>query len=420
MNTTCEDDDEDWCKPGSSGGSSRNSDVNDCIIHCSNAKGKLIKVTKLAQWNSLVDAARTKKYEVLLTLEAKKVLTFPENIYYHKNCRNTIILRAKRKEESEESETLPPDDDGDTVRRSKRKSELPRVLMPKTCIFCSALYKKKKDNTKEKSIKCRDLDAPGSINNAQEEKQSECIAHVLKNYDLLANEAHYHTSCYKKFTKNSSKKVINSVEVEISRETTLALEALEQLYDYIRTEIIEKKKIETMVSVMEKYCLFLGEKGLDKNIPKPEKRKVRKLLKINFENTVTMLQIDKTKLLLIPKTISILDLAVENYHLKDKLAHKKKSESSEDQVIGAAKILREEIIENKPNFSWPPQPSELNGENVNVPPLTQLFYDNLISGRDVQSDINSIKVKSFYQDVSYKKTVLQNHFTSVCYKGIDR
>ena len=63
--------------------------------------------------------------------------------------------------------------------------------MPKTCIFCSALYKKKKDSTKEKTIKCRDLDAPASINNAQEEKQSEFIAHVLKNYDLLANEAHY-------------------------------------------------------------------------------------------------------------------------------------------------------------------------------------------------------------------------------------
>ena len=96
--------------------------------------------------------------------------------------------------------------------------------------FCSALYKKKKDNTKEKTIKCRDLDAPGRINNAQEEKQSEFIAHVHKNYDLLANEAHYHTSCYKKFTKNSSKKVINSVEVEISRETPLALEAALRLY----------------------------------------------------------------------------------------------------------------------------------------------------------------------------------------------
>ena len=49
-------------------------------------------------------------------------------------------------------------------------------------------------------------------------------------------------------------------------------------------------------------------------------------------------------------------------------------------------------------------PSELNGENVNVPPLTQLFYDNLFSGCDVQSDINSIKVKSLYQDVSYSVT----------------
>ena len=403
MNTDYEDDDEDWCQPSTSRDTS-----NECIIHCSRDNGKLIKVTTLDKWNTLISAAKINQHAVLMDLDATKEVTIPENVYYHKNCRSAFILQANRTEKLRKIEHVVGVDSGEgspdtIVRKSKRKSDSNEILMPKTCIFCTYLSKKKKDNTKEFTIKCTDYDAPLTIKTAQKQKQSEGIAHVLANYDLIANEAHYHTSCYKIFTKLKKEKDMNLDEEENKREK-LTDEALEQLYGYIRTEIIETKKIELMTIVMENYCSFLGEKGLDTNISKSEKRKVRELLKNKFETTVTIFAIDNSKLLLIPKTVSMFDVVIDNYHLKNELKRIKKLQRQEDQVVTAAKILRTEIIENKPNLSWPPQPSELNGENILLPPLTQLFYRNVINGRDCECEHSDLKINSFYQDLSFAVT----------------
>ena len=85
-------------------------------------------------------------------------------------------------------------------RRSKWKSGLPEILVPKTCIFCQKLHKKV-CYSKEYTIRCQEKNAVISIQATQEKKQWENVAHILSNHNLLANEAHCHPSCYRSFRK---------------------------------------------------------------------------------------------------------------------------------------------------------------------------------------------------------------------------
>ena len=112
-------------------------------------------------------------------------------------------------------------------RRSKWKSGLPEILMPKTCIFCQRLHKKV-CYFKEYMIRCQGKNVVISIQATQEKKQWENIAHILSNHNLLANEAHYLPSCYRSFTKlPQERKSLNS-ELSTQKATVL-----DQLYDYI-------------------------------------------------------------------------------------------------------------------------------------------------------------------------------------------
>ena len=120
-------------------------------------------------------------------------------------------------------------------------------------------------------------------------------------------------------------------------------------------EIIEKKKIETMVNGVEKYSLHLVEMGIHQNISKWEKQKLMALLKVQFEETLAIIPIDKTKRLLIPKNISLFDIAVENYHLREELVSKKNSDEAEDRIFNAANLIREEIIDKSLHFHGHPK-----------------------------------------------------------------
>ena len=164
------DGDEDWGKPGSSKGKYTSSA---CIIHCSSDSRKLINLTQEDQWNSLIERARISQHEVLLELEERKE-PFPKDIYYHKNCRIAFILKAKRTNKlTEKVEMYNDKSDGNKGdRRSKRKSGLHEILMPKTCIFCQKLHKKVR-YSKEYTIGCQEKNAVISIQAAQEKKQWE-------------------------------------------------------------------------------------------------------------------------------------------------------------------------------------------------------------------------------------------------------
>ena len=226
-------------------------------------------MTTKEQWDGIVEAAKSNQHKKVLDLHTETGAAVPSNIFYHKNCRSNFLLKAARTKSSNNKEVTNTDIQ-DVVRKSKRASTCSNnILMPKTCIFCTTLHKKRKDNTKEYTIKCTDYAVPKKIEDAQNEKKSEQVADILANYDLLANEAHFHLSCYKRFTKlKSSTKPAEENQTEVKTN-----DVVEQLYKYVCTEIIEKKKVELMSVLIKVYCSLLADTGLDGKITKSVKKK---------------------------------------------------------------------------------------------------------------------------------------------------
>ena len=112
--------------------------------------------------------------------------------------------------------------------------------------------------------------------------------------------------------------------------------------------MLEKKNIKTMVNFTEVYSNFLEEQGLDTDISKYMKKKLRQSVEKEFIDALHLLQMENGKLLLIPANISVFELAVENFELKKQIEeHSKNLTRKTEKVMESAKILRKEIFENK-------------------------------------------------------------------------
>ena len=84
------------------------------------------------------------------------------------------------------------------TRHKRGNSKQGTVLLPKDCIFCRK--NKYKNKVLEKLVKCVDKRASNSIIDAAKSSDNFYVK-GLADQDLIARETHYHTSCYKIFTK---------------------------------------------------------------------------------------------------------------------------------------------------------------------------------------------------------------------------
>lgn len=117
---------------------------NNCIVHCSDKPGKLIPVKTLKQWNELVDAAKKLENTDVLEIQDKTPPgAIPENISYHKNCRNSFLLRSSRKQsksnQQSSDETSKPLSKSPKRKRATRVASS-KVLLSKECIFCRKMF----------------------------------------------------------------------------------------------------------------------------------------------------------------------------------------------------------------------------------------------------------------------------------------
>ena len=81
---------------------------------------------------------------------------------------------------------------------------------------------------------------------------------------------------------------------------------------------------------------------------------------------------------------------------------------NENNVIKVAKLLHDEIKNQTPQMSWPPQESELDPAKAEsyIPHLLNVFFSVLISGQCIDSDSSrtegTLRLRnSFAQDVVY-------------------
>ena len=124
------------------------------------------------------------------------------------------------------------------IKRVCRRVSESRVYSP-VCIFCDKIKYLKSTKSREKLTKAVQLRADKTLRECAIKKKDEKILAVTSR-EIVAAEAHYHISCYKKYTK-----LINAKDEENDGEIDYQIveKAFDDLFEFIRTDIILSKKI---------------------------------------------------------------------------------------------------------------------------------------------------------------------------------
>ena len=317
---------------------------------------------------------KSDKYEAV----TKDILSSESSssLYYHTQCHSRYCAIGKRKVQEVEEETP------NITRSSKSlrsKSDLPQssrrgVLKP-SCIFCLKIQKRVKSGKRsyEYLHKIETLDCSNVIfNAAKQNKQLEKSQRILAfgSEDLIAAKLHYHNTCKLKFLREAN---------EISKESTSSFrkqheKAFEVFMSYINSELIAKQLPKYVSKLMYMYKQHYKEmwgtddQDIDGYIAQNFTRKLQSKFGEQLQISKSS---NKEGNFVYPQGMSKEEarLSLRN------------TDSQEDQVRCAALILRSEIMHMQATKMPTPTSIQSLKENApDIPPLTKLFYETLLSG----------------------------------------
>ena len=195
----------------------------------------------------------------------------------------------------------------------------------------------------------------------------------------MAAEAHYHRSCYRGYTRQ---KELSAEECSQSSSeyATVESKAYEMIEKYIR-DLLENPKVIKLTNLTEKLVSQMKNLGIQE-VKESTKKHLRRKLEATFGDLLQFETIDegKKQLIVIPSTLSRLQLARENIALNDKLALSEKCRKESLHLTKAALIIRSSIKSKETEMSWPPKPSELHQSSINLPDSLTLFLHTLLTG----------------------------------------
>ena len=226
--------------------------------------------------------------------------------------------------------------------------------------------------------------------------------------ELVAAEAWYHRSCYREYTRAPNEKksdIENTVDHEGQRDD-LMNEAFEELFTYIRTDLLENPRLITMVELKEILLSFMRAKGISGEVPaKNLKRKLQAEFGeiLQFEDLL-----NNNKLTIIPSTLSKVHLAKECLELSKRLKKREASSGRDATIKEAGLDIREAVRSHKIESHWPPKPSDLYEYAVSLPGKFDTFLYTLLTGNtqppvEYPQRIQRL-VNSFGQDIVYAVT----------------
>ncbi len=217
------------------------------------------------------------------------------------------------------------------------------------------------------------------------------MCHSVASRDIVAAEAHYHHSCYKNYTRMKRPEDVKEGDNELE-------EAYGSLFEYIRTDIIPNKKIVQVTSLTAKLKSFVpsGE------ISESTRKNIRRRLESEFENSVHIFPDEKGWLLMVPVSVTLQDVVLENQSLQKELEIWKSKVTNLKQIDQVSTKLRYVIKEDMKPTPWPYHPSDVN--STCIPHYLERFLTGLLTGDpDVKSRSHRVStlVQSFSQDMIY-------------------
>ena len=131
----------------------------------------------------------------------------------------------------------------------------------------------------------------------------------------------------------------------------------------------------------------------DLTITQSTKKNLRRNLEKSFEDNLKFLSVNKS-LFVYPSAMKVEQIIKDLLKEREKICH----------VTKTVKLIRNEIKEMKDEMPWPPQPSDLNPENFNMPKKLGQFLATLITGQEDEEKMNSRSARlrlSIAQDIVY-------------------
>ena len=182
--------------------------------------------------------------------------------------------------------------------------------------------------------------------------------------DLVAAEAHYHHSCYKAYTRQTSrhKDPDNIADDAYSMKEK---ESYDSLFHYIQNDLFTKPRIESVVDMTQKLVDTMKSLGV-KDIKQGTKKHICRKLEAEFGKSIDIIADDKGKLFIIPDNLSRCMLVKENTKMVAELESQKSID--QDHVLRqSALYIRQDVKQSMIEQPWPPQPENLDSEYVPLP-----------------------------------------------------
>lgn len=226
-------------------------------------------------WTAIQNAAEHRKLK-LNFLSSKYhgvVQNLPENPSecdgFHLQCyQKFTAVTAKASKTEATPQTVRHLRSGDTTRHEESLST--SGILPRECLFCGQLKKKKK-NTVEHMGSCETLDAADSIQNAAKKLMDRNILGKIAGIDLVAKEAKYHHSCKSAFLLKAKRDPSEPSSMDCQSDESKASNrsiCVKNLHAHIETSLINGQRPELLTSLYDRYfdfCLSSCETPMEKS-----------------------------------------------------------------------------------------------------------------------------------------------------------
>ena len=300
---------------------------------------------------------------------------YDKKLFYHRDCRSKFTHKKTLLQLNKEPDSEPR---CSSERRSSRcPATTSRVLDP-VCIFCEKESKYvARSNTRETLLQSRELRSDETIRRVAQNKLDHRMLAITAR-DLVAAEAHYHKSCYRKYTRGEKEKIPVATDKDDESYQAAEEESYVLLFQYVRETLFPETAVVRMTELTVKSISYLQTCGI--NDVKPHtKKQLRRKLECEFKESLHFVHDDKGKLLVYPDNLSFDQVVVAMVKAEEQLQEIKYCKNIDNIVKLSADHLRGQIKKINPN-PWPPNPAELNSDYTKLPESLEMFLKILHHG----------------------------------------
>ena len=155
-------------------------------------------------------------------------------------------------------------------------------------------------------------------------------------------------------------------------------EAYANLFDYIRTDIIPSKKIVPVTSLTIKLESFMLSGGIEL-LRDLTRKHIHRTLNYELGDSVQIFTDNKGKLLMVPDSVSLQDVVLENQGLRRELEIWKAKVTDFNKIIDqTSSQIRSAIKEDMAPTPWPYHPSDVN--SCAIPNQLERLLVGLLTG----------------------------------------